>query len=135
MTNLNSSFHFHFHFHSCNTNYNNNNNSKPRFYSGIITAILAACLSFSFLFPLFASVGMPLATVALYVLAFGAAAVGMCLGVLLPKILPGVCFGVSSAILLAFFVGSYVRIEDYSFAFMAIVGPVLGFLGMILSIK
>ncbi len=36
---------------------------------------------------------MPLATVALYTLAMGASCVGMCLGVLLPLIVPGACAG------------------------------------------
>ena len=42
---------------------------------------------------------MDLAIVALYILSINAAFVGLCLGVLLPLILPGVCFGISVALL------------------------------------
>lgn len=86
-------------------------------------------MAFSFLQPLFTAVGMPLATVALYVLAFGAASIGMCLGILLPLILPGVCFGVSVAILIGFFVPA-------AFAqYMGIFIGATGFVGMLLSFK
>jgi callose synthase len=47
---------------------------------------------------LFKPVGMDLAIVALYVLSINAAFVGMCIGVLLPLIMPGVCFGSSLAL-------------------------------------
>jgi hypothetical protein len=42
---------------------------------------------------------MDLAIVALYILAINAGFVGMCLGVLLPLIFPGVCLGVAVALL------------------------------------
>ena len=61
-------------------------------------AIVAGSLSFTFLEPLFVPVGMDLAVVALWLLSLNAAAVGMALGVLLPKITPGACFGVASAL-------------------------------------
>ena len=46
---------------------------------------------------------MPIAETALYVLCLMSAAVGMCLGVLLPVPFPGVNFGVSLALLIGFF--------------------------------
>lgn len=78
--------------------------SKPRFYSGVITCFLCGTFAYGYLEPLFSSVGMPLATVALYILAFLAAAVGMCLGVLLPIFFPGLCFGALMAILIGCFI-------------------------------
>jgi callose synthase len=72
--------------------------SKPRLFSGYLTAITSGFLTFTFLEPLFKPVGMDLAIVALYVLSINAAFVGMCLGVLLPLIMPGVCFGSSVAL-------------------------------------
>lgn len=86
-------------------------------------------MAFSFLEPLFTAVGMPLATAALYVLAFGAASIGMCLGILLPLILPGACFGVSVAILIGFFVPAAFT------QYMGIFIGVTGFVGMLLSFK
>jgi callose synthase len=62
-------------------------------------AIVAGSLTFTFLEPLFVPVGMDLAVVALWILSINAAAVGMSLGVLLPKITPGACFGVATALL------------------------------------
>lgn len=63
-------------------------------------AVVAGSLTFTFLEPLFVPVGMDLAVVALWVLSINAAAVGMSLGVLLPRITPGACFGVASAIMI-----------------------------------
>lgn len=62
-------------------------------------AVVAGSLTFTFLEPLFVPVGMNLAVVALWILSINAAAVGMSLGVLLPKITPGACFGVSLSLL------------------------------------
>lgn len=62
-------------------------------------AIVAGSLTFTFLEPLFVPVGMDLAVVALWILSANAAAVGMSLGVLLPKITPGACFGVALALI------------------------------------
>jgi len=78
--------------------------AKPRFSAGIMTAVLGGVLAFGYLELLFQSVSMPLATVALYVLAIAAASVGLCLGVLLPFPFTGVCFGVCFATLLGFFI-------------------------------
>jgi len=62
-------------------------------------AIVAGSLTFTFLEPLFVPVGMDLAVVALWLLSINAAAVGMSLGVLLPKITPGACLGVALSLI------------------------------------
>ena len=103
--------------------------SQPRCTSGILTGLLGGCIAFSFLEPLFAAVGMPLATVALYTLSLGAACVGMCLGVLLPLILPGACFGATLSVLLGFFV------PNFAMDYLNILCPSLTLLGALLSIK
>jgi callose synthase len=74
--------------------------SKPRLCSGFLTAIVSGSLAFTFLEPLFVPVGMELAVVALWILSLNAAAVGACLGVLLPKITPGACCGVALSLLI-----------------------------------
>lgn len=109
--------------------YASESTSKPRFYSGIVSAVLGSCLSYSFLEPLFTSVGMPLATVALYILAFGAACIGMCLGVLLPMVLPGICFGTWLAILLGMF------LPNYTMLYMNIALPLAALVGAIFSVR
>ena len=68
-----------------------------------MTGALSGFLSFTFLEPLFEPVGLELARVALYVLALDGIWVGIALGVMLPTIFPGVCFGAS----LALFIGSF----------------------------
>lgn len=73
---------------------------KPRLCSGILMGVVAGSLTFTFLERLFLPVGMDLAVVALWVLSINAAAVGMSLGVLLPRITPGACLGVASALLI-----------------------------------
>lgn len=78
---------------------------------------------------MFTSVGMPLATVALYTLAFGAACLGMCLGVLLPMLLPGVCFGTWAAIMLGIFM------PNYTMLYMNIALPLAALVGGILSVR
>uniref|UniRef100_A0A7S1UZ62 1,3-beta-glucan synthase n=2 Tax=Grammatophora oceanica TaxID=210454 RepID=A0A7S1UZ62_9STRA len=72
---------------------------EPRLYSGVLTAIVSGFLSYTFLEPLFRPVGMDLAIVALYVLSLYSACVGMSLGVLLPIVFPGFCFGVAATLL------------------------------------
>ena len=62
-------------------------------------AVVAGSLTFTFLEPLFVPVGMNLAVVALWILSINAAAVGIALGVLLPKITPGACFGVALSLI------------------------------------
>ena len=66
--------------------------------------MMGGALAYIYMEPLFSSVGMPLATVALYVLSIGAASVGMCLGVLLPLPFPGICFGASLTVFAAMFI-------------------------------
>lgn len=80
-----------------------NLNSKPRLFSGILTAVLSGFLSFIFLEPLFAPVGIELAHVALYILAINGSMVGFSLGVMLPTFFPGACFGASLALLIGSF--------------------------------
>ena len=104
-------------------------NSKPRFYSGVLFALLGATLTFSYLETLFSAVGMPLATVALFILAIGAACIGMCLGVLLPLVIPGVCFGASFAILIGIFMPNNTMLCMHYFC------PAMALLGGLLSIK
>lgn len=53
--------------------------------------------------PLFDPVGMKLADVALWVLAIDGSLVGLSLGVMLPTVFPGVCFGASLALLVGSF--------------------------------
>jgi callose synthase len=77
--------------------------SKSRLYSGLVAGALSGFLSFTFLEPLFEPVGLKLAEVAHYVLALDGALVGLALGVMLPTVFPGVCFGAS----LALFIGSF----------------------------
>ena len=72
---------------------------------------------------------MPLATVALHILAIGAACIGMCLGVLLPLVIPGVCFGASAAILIGFFM------PNFAMLYMSIFCPTMALFGGLLSIK
>ena len=81
---------------------------------------MSGFLTYTFLQPLFFPVGLELAIVALNVLAINAAFVGMSLGVLLPLICPGLCFGVAASLL----VGSLVTIENplYFPAASAVVG-------------
>jgi callose synthase len=54
---------------------------------------VAGFVTYTFLEPLFIPVGSETAMVFLYILTFDSAMVGMALGVLLPLIFPGVCFG------------------------------------------
>lgn len=77
--------------------------SKPRLFSGVLAAAMSGFLSFTFLEPLFEPVGLELARVALYLLAINGALVGLSLGVMLPTVFPGLCFGASAAL----FVGSF----------------------------
>ena len=86
-------------------------------------------MAFSFLEPLFSSVGMPLATVSLHILAVGAACVGMCLGILLPFVMPGACLGGIVAILLGFLFPSLASL------YMIYVAPLLVLLGALCSTK
>lgn len=73
--------------------------SQQRLFSGFLTAVVSGFLTFAFLEPLFFPVGLEVAIVALFVLSINAALVGMSLGVLLPLICPGLCFGVAVSLL------------------------------------
>jgi callose synthase len=72
---------------------------------------------------------METAVIALYILSIDGALVGMSLGVLLPLLLPGVCFGVSLALL----IGSVGAIM--SSYFFPIASGVLAALSAILSVR
>jgi hypothetical protein len=104
---------------------NDSQYSKPRFYSGVLTAILGWILAVSFLEPLL-SVGLGLATVALHTLALCATAVGMCLGVLLPVIMPGACLGVTLTTLGGFFFPIMTNLV-YVCPIMVAIGSILSF--------
>lgn len=95
----------------------------------MLTALLGGILAFSFLEPLFLSVGMPLATVALYTLAMGASCVGMCLGVLLPLIMPGACLGATLSILVGLFFPTLANL------YLSILCPLMVAVGALLSFK
>ena len=82
---------------------------NPRYFSGILTAILSGFITYIFLEPMFDSVGMKLGIVALWILSINATFVGMCLGVLLPLLFPGICLGINLAVLVGCFINiSYV---------------------------
>lgn len=100
-----------------------------RYFSGLLSAALIGFITFVFLEPLFVPVGLDLAMVALWVLSIGAGLVGMCLGVLLPTILPGICFGVPLSLLVGAFVG--VSYDLY----LPIAGGVFSLIGILLSTR
>jgi H+/Cl- antiporter ClcA len=75
-------------------------------------------------------VGLDLAMVVLYILSLLSALVGMSLGVLLPTLFPGICSGLSLALLVGTFLGGNL----FTFYF-PIVGGVLALIGAILSVR
>lgn len=87
---------------------------------------MAGSLTFGYMDPIFASVNIPLATTALYILSYGAAAVGMCFGVLLPLLFPGACFGTILSILVGFFVPSFTANIVYVYPVLALLGALAG---------
>ena len=95
----------------------------------MLTAVLAGFVTFIYLEPLFMPVGMNLAVVALWVLSINSTLVGMALGVLLPYLFPGVCFGVS----LALFGGVFLSTQ--SSLYLPIAGGIFAAVGAILSIR
>jgi len=103
--------------------------SQPRFYSGILTGLVAGSLTFGNLDPIFLSINMPLATTALYVLTYAAFLVGMCFGVLIPILLPGACLGTIVAVLLGMFFPSTLL------PYMNVFSPALAAVGALMSIK
>ena len=82
------------------------NRRKPRFFSGLLTGVLSGFVTYVFLEPLFVPVGLDLAMVALWILAINATLVGLSLGVLLPFLFPGVCTGVSLALVIGCFLNT-----------------------------
>jgi callose synthase len=102
---------------------------KPRYFSGLLSGALAGFLTFTFLEPLFAPVGLELANVALWVLAIYASMVGMGLGVLLPTLCPGLCFGTSIALLVGCFMGITNSL------YFPVVGGITALVGTVLSVR
>ena len=90
---------------------------------------MSGFLSFIFLEPLFEPVGIELAHVALYLLAINGAMVGFSLGVLLPTLFPGACFGASLALL----IGSFGVVS--SSWYFPIVGGVLALISSVASAR
>ena len=79
--------------------------SDQRYFSGLLSAVASGFFTFVFLEPMFVPVGLELAMVALWILSICAGMVGMSLGVLLPTLLPGICFGFSLSLLVGSFMG------------------------------
>jgi len=104
-------------------------NRDQRYFSGVLSGILSCFITYVFLEPLFVPVGLELAMVALWVLSFGAGLVGLSLGVLLPAVLPGVCFGVSLSLLAGGLIGMY------NVLYLPIAGGVLSLIGILLSTR
>jgi callose synthase len=73
-----------------------------------VTSLCSVFLIYTFLEPLFVPVGSDVAMVFLYILALDGILVGMSLGVLLPLLLPGACFGAT----LSLFVGSFMAVSN-----------------------
>mmetsp|Transcript_54913 Transcript_54913/g.164424 ORF Transcript_54913/g.164424 Transcript_54913/m.164424 type:complete len:2150 (-) Transcript_54913:26-6475(-) len=109
--------------------YSGGSTSQARFFSGVITAVIAGVLCYTYLEQLFSTVGTELALVALYVLTISGALVGLSLGILLPKPLPGACAGISLAVLIGVFLPSPARM------FFAVVGPALALIFAGVSLK
>ena len=79
---------------------------------------------------MFFPVGLNLAVVVLWTLAILAAAVGMSLGVMLPTIFPGACFGVNMALLGGCFVNS-----SHNVMYFPVAGGILAALGAFVSVR
>ena len=105
------------------------NHSEPRLYTGYLTGLVTGSLAYGYLDPIFKEVDMPLADVALVILALGSASIGICFGVLMPKFFPGACFGAVLAVLVGFF-DPY-----YTLMYMPYVYPSLVFIGAMIGIK
>lgn len=102
---------------------------ETRYFSGVLTGILFGFLIYLFLEPLFFPVGLNLAVVVLWVLAILSAFVGMSLGVLLPTLFPGLCFGVNVALLGGCF------LNDHNVLYFPVAGGVLALAGAFLSVR
>jgi len=81
-------------------------------------------MTFVFLETMFVPVGLDLAIVALWFLSACAGLVGLSLGVLLPTLLPGICFGISLALLVGVFVGVSNAL------YLPVVGGILSLVGV-----
>ncbi len=103
--------------------------SDQRYFSGILSAMLSAFITFVYLEPLFVPVGLDLAMVALWILSICAGLVGMSLGVLIPTVLPGICFGVSLSLL----VGTF--LQFYHVLYLPVAGGILSLIGILLSTR
>ncbi|KAI2501722.1 1-3-beta-D-glucan synthase [Fragilaria crotonensis] len=103
--------------------------SQQRLFSGFLTAVVSGFLTFTFLEPLFFPVGLEVAIVALYILSINAAFVGMSLGVLLPLIFPGLCFGVAVSL----FAGCLMTMSNP--LYFPVASAALGVVGAILSAR
>lgn len=84
-----------------------------------------------FLEPLFVQVGLDLAVVVLWVLSLMASLVGMSLGVLLPTLFPGLCFGVNLALL----IGAFLNSLSMNGLYFPITGGILALIGAFLSVR
>ncbi|KAG7363584.1 1,3-beta-glucan synthase component-domain containing protein [Nitzschia inconspicua] len=100
-----------------------------RYFSGILSGLLAGFVTYVFLEPLFVPVGLDFAMVILYILSFLSALVGMSLGVLLPTLFPGICCGVNIALLLGTFLGNVWTL------YFPVVGGALALVGAFLSVR
>jgi hypothetical protein len=100
-----------------------------RYFSGVLSGLMAGFVTFVFLEPHFVPVGLDLAMVVLYILSFLSAMVGMSLGVLLPTLFPGICSGLSLALLVGTFFGNVWTL------YFPVVGGVLALIGAILSVR
>lgn len=101
--------------------------STQRLFSGTLSAVFAGFLTYTYLEPLFVPVGSDTAMVFLYILSINASLVGLSLGVLLPVIFPGFCFG--SAIVLL--VGCFLHLANSYF--FPVVGVVCAIVSAVLS--
>ena len=101
-----------------------------RYFSGILNGILSGFLIYAFLEPLFFPVGLNLAVVVLWLLAILSAVVGMSLGVMLPTLFPGMCFGANLTLLAGCFVNS-----SQNAMYFPIVGGILALAGAFVSVR
>jgi callose synthase len=93
-----------------------------------VSGLFSGFLTFTYLEPLFVPVGSETAMVFLYILVVDAALVGMALGVLLPMVLAGACFGGAAALV----VGT-VAVMDHFPLYFPLAGAAAAVLGAILS--
>jgi len=109
--------------------YSSGASANPRYFSGLLSAAIAGFLTYVFLEPLFVPVGLDLANVALWVLSLYSTMVGMSLGVLLPSLFPGLCFGATLALL----VGCFMEVANT--LYFPVVGGLAALVGALLSVR